>query len=312
MAYGRFRRAGKSARSSWGRRRTTRGTRYGVVRKSRFRSRRFAPRFATVGYARDVEKKYLDRALVGSGATGEVTGIGTGASDINNGFMWRSSSWKGYDFATDSDPGNSYSNDLLKHVGQGTTAKSRIGNKITAKYVKGAITLTASKLASPSQDTTNGDMNGEALATASDASYVYEYMRTTFRVVMVMDLQVNSTDEHIKWDDVFENDEATSGKFGGVHSELKVANMGRFRVMSDKVMTLDAKRPQETMRFMVNGNSIGTVRYNGASWNALTDKGLYVIWAAYTGGVVGTVQGPDSGVIRPGVTMHSRLCFTDA
>ena len=305
MAYGRFRRAGKSARSSWGRRRTTRSTRYGAVRKSRFPSRRFA----TVGYARDVEKKYVDRALVGSGASGEVTGINT--TDVNNGFMWTSTSWKMYDFATPSlDTG--VSNDLLKYVAQGTTARTRIGNKITPKYVKGAITLTASKLAGPSEGATNGDMNGEALATASDASYVYQYMRTTFRVVLVMDLQVNSTDANIKWSDVFEQDSDSGWRLGGVHSELRVDNMGRFRVLSDKVMTLDAVRPQETMRFMVSGKSIGSVRYNGPDGTALTDKGLYVIWAGYTGGVVATVQGADSGVIRPGVTMHSRLCFTDA
>lgn len=312
MAYGRFRRAGKSARSSWGRRRTTRSTRYGVVRKSRFRSRRFAPRFAIVGYARDVEKKYVDRAMVGSVVAGETTGMNN-ESDVNDGYMWRSLSWKRYDFATPSTGTPPIvSNDLLKYVDQGTTASDRIGNKITVKYVKGAITLAAAKLASPSKDTTNGDMNGEAVATPADASYVYEYLRTTFRVVLVMDLQVNSTDGTVNWGDVFANNEGMGSAVGGVHSELNVANMGRFRVLSDKVMTLDAKRPQETMRFMVNGNSIGTVRYNGPTWQALTDKGLYVIWAAYTAGVVGTVQGANSGVIRPGVTMHSRLCFTDA
>lgn len=309
MAYGRFRQAGKISRARGRRHRIPTGTRYGVIRKGRFVPNRLKSRFATVGFARDVEKKYTDRAVVGNDADEQVTGVNV--NDLNNGFMYASRAWNRYDFAT---PGTGavVSNDMLKTVDQGTTASTRIGNKINPKYIKGAITLTAAKLANPSTGTTNGDMNGESVATPGNATTTWEFLRTTFRVVIVMDLQVNSVDTHINWNDVFENGTGAVGETGGVHSELKIANMGRFRILSDKMTTLDAKRPQDTMRFMVNGSSIGSVRYNGPTANALTDKGVYVIWSAYTGNVVNTTQAVGSGMVRPGVTMHSRLCFTDA
>ena len=265
-------------------------------------------KFATVGYKRDVEKKYVDRAVVGNDVDEQTTGVNV--NDMNNGYMYASRMWNRYDFATPG-TGAAVSNDMLKTVDQGTTASTRIGNRITPKYIKGAITLTAAKLADPSTGTTNGDMKGESVATAGNATTVWEFLRTTFRVVIVMDLQVNSVDSHISWNDVFESGVGAVGETGGVHSELKIANMGRFRILSDKMLTLDAKRPQETLRFMVNGSSIGPVRYNGPTAGALTDKGVYVIWSAYTGNVVATVQAAGTGMARPGVTMHSRLCFTD-
>ena len=61
---------------------------------------------------------------------------------------------------------------------------------------------------------------------------------------------------------------------------------------------------------MVPGSKVGNVRYNGPSGTALTDKGIYVIWSAYVTGVVNTTQTANTGMVKPGVTMHSRLAFT--
>ena len=66
--------------------------------------------------------------------------------------------------------------------------------------------------------------------------------------------------------------------------------MGRFRILSDQLIKTNAVCPQETVRFMVRGSQIGQVRYNGPGANALTDRGIYIIWAAYTADVVATVQ----------------------
>lgn len=312
MAYG-YRSRSKSASRSYSRRSSRFGSfakKFGMVKSSRARTMKsFKPRFATVGFNRDVEKKYFDRAMTGSGSDAQVTGMNT--NDVNNGFMYGSSTWTAYDFATPA-TANAVSNDLLKGLGQGTTTISRIGNKVSARYIKGAITLTAAKLAGPSSGATNGDMNGEALATASNATTVWQYLRTTFRVCIVKDLQVNSADGNVTWNDVFENGPSgVSGEMGGVHAELRIANMGRFRVLSDQLIKTDAMSPQETVRFMVRGSQIGQVRYNGPTGGSLTDKGIYVIWAAYTAGVVATLQAVGSGMVQPGVTMHSRFCFTD-
>ena len=99
------------------------------------------------------------------------------------------------------------------------------------------------------------------------------YMRTTYRMLLVKDLQVNSADAQVTWSQVMD----TTNFQAGVHSELNVDNMGRFIILEDKMFTVDAQNPQKTVQFMVNGSKTGPVRYNGPVVNALTDKGLYVV-----------------------------------
>ena len=122
---------------------------------------------------------------------------------------------------------------------------------------------------------------------------------------IVKDLQVNSTDAQVTWNQVFD----TSNQTAGVHSELNVENMGRFIVLEDKIFTVDADTPQKTCPFMINGSKIGSVRYNGASGTTLTDKGLYIVYAAFVGGVV---VGSSSEMELPSPVGHSRVCFCDA
>ncbi|AXH75180.1 MAG: capsid protein [Cressdnaviricota sp.] len=278
--------------------------------------KRFTPRFATVGFNRDVEKKYRDRALMVACGAGERTGAAAGPA-ASDGVMWTSENFFVYDFSGGSD-GNVASptnNNLLKGVEQGTTATTRIGNVIRGCYLKGAMTLQGAKIVGPSTGATSGDMNGEALATASNATSVYQFLRTTWRVVIVKDLQVNSTADSITWDDVFERGTTYSvqGKdISGVHSELNIANMGRFRIISDNFYKTDAVNPQQTVQYMIGGNTLGNIRYNGPSNNSLTDKGIHIIFAAYVSGVTALANSTTDGMVAPVITMHSRLCFTDS
>ena len=134
-----------------------------------------------------------------------------------------------------------------------------------------------------------------------------QYLRTTFRVVIVRDLQVNSAASEVTWNDVFSNLNGTSG----VHSELNVANMGRFSVLMDKLVYLDADNPQKTMPFIFR--NLGRVRYNGpqadGAQSALTDSGLYIVWACLSAGVSGTTAA--GNMSSKGVNVNSRMCFTD-
>ena len=123
--------------------------------------------------------------------------------------------------------------------------------------------------------------------------------------VSAEDLQVNSTDTQVTWSQVFD----TTNLQAGVHSELNVDNMGRFMVLEDKVFTLDSDTPQKTCTYTISGSTLGSVRYNGPSDTALTDKGVYVIWAAFVMGVANTMALTD--VDCPSPVGHSRLCFTD-
>ena len=130
------------------------------------------------------------------------------------------------------------------------------------------------------------------------------YMRTTYRMLLVKDLQVNSADAQVTWSQVMD----TTNFQAGVHSELNVDNMGRFIILEDKVFTVDAQNPQKTVQFMVSGSKTGPVRYNGPAVGALTDKGLYVVWAAFTMGV-GNTSVDNVNIASP--VGHSRVCFSD-
>jgi len=293
MAYG-FR----SRRKSFAR--PSRDRRYSVARaaKKAFTYKRGTSRlkFATVGFARNFEKKYFDKTYQAN--TNEVLTGQTTPLLQNNGVTYISNTWGDYSFGAQVGSASNISNDMLKGVATGTTARTRIGNKLKVGYVKGAFTFT-SGIVGPAVSTTQG---GEANVSSSGPNGA-QYLRTSIRFCIVKDMQVNSTDTNVTWQQVFD----TSNLQAGVHSELNVDNMGRFIVLEDKVFTLDADTPQKTCPFMISGSKIGSVRYNGPNNTALTDKGLYVVWAAFIMGY----NGGAAEVSMPSPVGHSRLCFTD-
>ena len=68
-------------------------------------------------------------------------------------------------------------------------------------------------------------MNGEVLPEVPTAEVIpLVYFKTTVRVMIVKDLQVNNATGNVEWADVMENG---FGMFG-VFSQLKVENMSRF------------------------------------------------------------------------------------
>lgn len=165
--------------------------------------------------------------------------------------------------------------------------------------LKGAFTFTAAVLNASQTKVQQGEQFAWDAANGNQV-----YLRTTYRMLLVKDLQVNSADAQVTWGQVMD----TSNFQAGVHSELNVDNMGRFIILEDKMFTVDAQNPQKTVQFMVNGSKTGPVRYNGPGSNALTDKGLYVIWAAFTMGV-GNISTSDITIASP--VGHSRVCFSD-
>ena len=255
-------------------------------------------KFATVGFARNVEKKYFDKTYQANSSetlTGQKTPV-----VINNGVTYISNLWADYTFGTQQANAATVSNDMLKGVATGTTARTRIGNKIRPSYLKGSFTFTAAHLAAGAQSQ-GGELGVNQIATTGGNAF----LRTSVRFVIVKDLQVNSSDTNVTWQQVFD----TTGQQAGVHSELNVDNMGRFIVLEDKIFTLDADQPQKTCAYKIGGNRIGSVRYNGPGATALTDKGVYVIWAAFVMGFTGSASAAD--IQMPSPVGHSRLCFTD-
>lgn len=294
--YARFRRARKSFGSRRGMRRSgsSRGSRYGY-KKTGYRVK---PRFATVGFARNVEKKYFDKTYASNFIE---TSTGAIVSSLANGVMYISNTWSSYPFGTLGLPAT-ISNDMFKGLATGTDARSRIGNKLKPNYIKGAFTFTAAGV----NASTTQQQGGEIAVVPSAVTSAANYLRTTFRFMIVKDMQVNSTDTQVTWAQVMD----TTNLQAGVHSELNVDNMGRFIVLEDKIFTLDADTPQKTIPWQISGSRVGQVRYNGPGTTALTDKGLYVVWAAFVMGFDGT-QVLISEVSIASPVGHSRLCFTD-
>lgn len=293
MAYG-FRTTRKSSSSSY--RRRFGG--FGRFASAKARGRRVA--FTRRGFIKKSgEKKYFDKTYQ-SNVTEQFTG-NTAPVGINNGsrgVTYFSNQWGTYTFGSQASSTATVSNNMLNSLETGVTARTRIGNKVKMNYAKGAFTFTAANLTDPAVI----GQNGEALAYESNMRQ--DYLRTTFRMAIVKDLQVNSDDVQVTWAQVFD----TTGMQAGVHSELNVDNMGRFIVLEDKMFTLDGQNPQKTVPFMIRGNSMGSIRYNGPTWQALTDKGLYVVWAAFVMGVMVTAT---SMITLASPVGHSRVCFTD-
>ena len=301
--YGAFQRARKSFGSRRGMRRgySSRGSRYGYKKSGTT----FKPRFAAVAFKRDIEKKYLDSGL--SWGT-EARGWGKSSDEpqrIRSGISWTSRTTREQRFDEDSSgemavvPSN-----MLARVPQGATAKSRVGNKIDVKYLKGTTTMTA---ASVVQSAVQGDntMNGEVMLDNTVNASAMLYFKTTVRVMIVKDTQVNNATGNVEWADVMENG---FGMFG-VYSQLKVENMSRFIVLKDWVFDLDATDPQKTFKWAISGKDIGQVRFNSGAATALTDKGIHMIWSASS---VGTGIGGGQGKLSSAVVTQYRLCFTDS
>nr|QNJ57237.1 capsid protein [Cressdnaviricota sp.] len=299
-----FKSRSKSAASAYRRRGGSYGSfakKFGTYKKVARRPK--LVKFATVGYTRDVETKYSDKAIQANAGpmvqAAEATGW-HGTSDT-----WRSINFGG---ATTT-PITNYQQDLLKGVIQGNTATTRVGNKIHVKALKVKMTFVAATVT----NATTGFENAQYGEAGLDAvvGELRQYLRTTYRVMVVKDMQVNSEANEIKYSDVMEAQPATG--FAGVHSELKVANMGRFRVMTDRLVELDANDPMKTLA--LNYYNVGNVRYNGtestAASPALTDNGIYIVWAVWTQGTSGVAPAGLSVNVGP-VNVSRRLCFKDA
>ena len=189
-------------------------------------------------YSKDEEKKYNDRAIA---ATLSGWGFGnnlttTGANAFTS-FGFKTTSWQGFNFNQALAAGGTITQDLVKGLGTGTSSITRVGNKIKAKYLKGSITVTAN------QENVLDDQGGEEVV--NQTTNGLQYLRTTWRVVIVKDTQSNSTDTNITWDQVFSSGAVKSNEeVGGINSELNIGNMGRFIILKDMRCELSAERPQ--------------------------------------------------------------------
>lgn len=142
--------------------------------------KRFSPRFATVGFNRDVEKKYLDKALRTVLQNAPIDG----GSDDSSGWMFKSTAYAAEPFAGGTYLANEVTSDLLKGLNTGTTVTNRIGNKIRARYLKGAITFTCAVIKNDETKFVNAQF-GEAVVQDPTLTTLRQYLRTTWRFCIV-------------------------------------------------------------------------------------------------------------------------------
>lgn len=251
-------------------------------------------RFATVGYTRDVEKKYCDRSFISRNYS--VNAITIDGGNIQGIKFSANQTW------VESPTPQGSGTNLVSGIVSGTTANSRIGNKVTVKSLDIGIIMEAAKTPAP--------MNGEIVNNETPLNPAQEYMKTAYRIVLVKDKQVNNNTNNITWDDVF-GDQGTDGyETGNIAfastSKLKVSNMGRFEIVRDIRVQLDGDDPMKTINFVqyINKN----IRFNSNEANALSDVGYYLVVAQ---DVLGTAS--TSARVLPGnFRVNSRNCFTDA
>lgn len=254
---------------------------------------------------KQAEKKYHDRTMWSDTfetLTGNPNGTAKemGVTYVSN--AWRPGSFNGIGGAP-----NEVSNDLLRYVETGTTARTRVGNKVKGIYVKGAMTFSAASV----NGTLVGSQGGEQAADVAAGMARVTFLRTTIRMCIVKDMQVMSTSARLGWQDVFETVSANvvNGGQAGVHSEQKVDDITRFMILKDETFVLDADDPQTTVKFFVSPGQIGSIDYRGAAFDALTSRGIYIIWAAYVSAA--PMGGNAADIEAPTCAGHSRFCFTD-
>ena len=252
------------------------------------------PRFATVGYTRDAERKYSDSTFVSVTWLPQVVSYeatqGQPASLVTQGIKYMSQVRPA--------SGLSNSQNLVANLAQSTTATGRIGNKVNGKWLNVGITVEAAK--SPL------NQGGEQVNAkgGSGATPAY-YMKTNFRLVLVKDLQVNNSINKVDWADVFgTGSSGTDGTSFGANDKLDIQNMGRFRIMSDRRVTVDGTDPLKNIQM---GCAPGKIRYNGGATGALTDKGYYLLVSQDVTGDADTIATVLPGTMR----FTSRLTFTD-
>lgn len=246
------------------------------------------------GWAMNTEKKYHDMTWASNGLKTD-TGF-LSSADKDTGYMWRSTNWYNYSFQDSGMTPKSIFNNMMSGVPIGPGVRERIGNKVTCVYLKGSLTFTAAcvdHIRSP-----NNQHGEQALPTQAN------YLRTTYRYAIIKDTQVNSPERDVEWQDVFENGQSIGA---GVHAELKVDNMGRFIVLKEGLVQLDANDPQKTIKFFVGGNRIGNVRY-ASPIQGYTDKSVRMVWAAFVMGA-GNVEG--TNIWTSAIVGNSRFCFRD-
>ncbi|AXH74585.1 MAG: putative capsid protein [Cressdnaviricota sp.] len=186
-----------------------------------------------------------------------------------------------------------YVPNCLTNVFSGTSAKTRIGNVITPRYItlRGVINAAL----------TNGPLDPETLGKtepgSSPETLIQRYLRTSVKLILVRDKNMNEKG-YVSYADLFEMPDDNNGLngFAGQNPFVwprKIDTIGRYQVIRTWEYELDADDPQQSFTHVVNIGGM-PIRYNGAA------SRHYVALQAGMGGVDYAEWMTDAGVVIPG------------
>ena len=291
VGYGRFRKSSKVNGSYRGKYRSNTTSGYGSYSKGKKATYR---RYYLE--KKEVEKKYADLSMVSVTWLPEV--ISYQANPVGGGNAVQGVKYMSQFRRQIGDIGQPFGTNLVSIMGAGSTAITRTGNKINAKWLDLGVTLEAAK--SPL------NQQGEQVNVEGVVVNPAYYMKTIYRLVLVKDMQANNPTNTVQWADVFGRGGSglDDGTYFGASDMLDIPNMTRFRIIKDITVTLDADDPLKNVKM---GCIPGIIRYSNAGINAGTDKGFHLVIAQDVLGTANTIGSVIPGIVRLGC----RLAFTD-
>jgi len=147
----------------------------------------------------------------------------------------------------------------LTNVDTGTTAKTRIGNLITPRYLTIKGVLSAAKTLNPKdEETTFKDEPG-----SDPMLFLLRFVRTSIKVFIVRDKSMNEKG-YVTYNDVFELPFNAGSALNPFLWHRKVDSIGRYEILKEYELELDQDDPQASFSYTIPlmGKPI---RFNGAA-----------------------------------------------
>jgi len=158
----------------------------------------------------------------------------------------------------------------LTNVDTGTTAKTRIGNLITPRYLTIKGVLSAAKTLNPKdEETTFKDEPG-----SDPMLFLLRFVRTSIKVFIVRDKSMNEKG-YVTYNDVFELPFNAGSALNPFLWHRKVDSIGRYEILKEYELELDQDDPQASFSYTIPlmGKPI---RFNGAASTWQYDAGRTV------------------------------------
>lgn len=195
---------------------------------------------------------------------------------------------------------------------------STVGTKDSRSYNVKNIMIKANITANTTEnDDASGakeEQGGEQLIGSATEARVKQYLRTTYRLVLVEDLNKYTTKTNYTWSDVFADEEypnvTSTGQTEGVFSYRNVNTLSRYRVVSDRTVELSADNPSKVLSYYVPNP--GRVRMDQEiimdEYVRKPSKTYFFVWASCTNGIL---RG-ENLTVAYGPTVSWRTSYTDA